>query len=63
MKEIQETMVYLIKHNSQLHAIKFLSESPFGREGSRKDQLCREMLQLISEDLRLSVQNQLMNDE
>lgn len=43
--------------------IKYLAESTLVREGTRKDQLCRDMLQIISEDLRLSIQNSLINEE
>lgn len=54
-------------HITPLDVIKFLSETPLAEMDSshraRKTFLCREMHCLIQEDLRQSIQNQLMNED
>jgi len=54
-------------HITPLDVIKFLSETPIEEMDSahraRKTFLCRELNSLIQEDLRQSIQNQLMNED
>jgi hypothetical protein len=54
-------------HITPLDVIKYLSETTIDEMDSghraRKTFLCRELHSLIQEDLRQSIQNQLMNDE
>jgi len=62
IREIIEHMSFMIKAKSHAKVIIYLSESPIQRESLKKDTYCREMLTIISDELRASVQNSLMEE-